>query len=122
VKRNSLHPDVEERAQEDLLATLGRIDLLDDEKRECAKALRAILDEEWSRVRMLRDVLEGRIAEETFLPGLEEKVTERDRKIGAQLRKAVDAISRITGASPTVEDRSAEGLVRAAEKKQRGGH
>jgi hypothetical protein len=107
-RKHHLSPDVEERAQEDLLETLGRIDRLEDERKETSKAFRAVLDEEWSRVRTLRGVLEGRISEQVALPGLEQEPSERNRQIGVILRKAVESIERITGVSPEVQDMAKE--------------
>lgn len=116
MRRNNLSPATEEQAHEDLLSTLARIDSLEEEKKECSKAFRAILDEEWTRVRTIRGLLEGRISEQVALPGLEEDVTERDRRIGQTLRKAIDSLERITGVSAEIEDRAvskSESLVRA---------
>jgi hypothetical protein len=53
VPRDQLSPTLERRYQQDLLDTLKRIDLLEDEKKETRKLLGACIDEEWSRVRVL---------------------------------------------------------------------
>ena len=112
-----LGPGVERKAQEDLLASLTRIDLLEDEKGECSKAFRAIIDEEWARVRTMRGVLGGTVSEQIALPGLE-GTSERDARIGAILRKAIESLERITGVSSEVEDMAdeAEKMRRRAER------
>ncbi len=97
-------PEVTRLAQESLLATLTRIDLLEDEKSETSKAFRAVIDEEWARVRTMRGVLEGRISEQLALAGLEEKPADRHRQIGQILRAAVASLERITGVEAGVED------------------
>jgi hypothetical protein len=96
-RSEQLSPSLEKRYQEDLLATLRRIDLLEDEKKETRKLLSACIDEEWSRVRVLRDMLEHRISPQTPLPGIGEHVV-RKQQIGAVLRRAVDSAERICGA------------------------
>ena len=95
--RSELTPAVEKRYHEDLLATLKRIDLLEDEKKETRKLLSACIDEEWSRCRVLRDMLEGRISPQTPLPGIGEHL-HRKQQIGSVLRRAVDSAERICGA------------------------
>lgn len=95
--RDQLSPTLEKRYQQDLLATLKRIDLLEDEKKETRKLLGACIDEEWSRVRVLRDMLEGRVSPQTPLPGIHEE-SQRATKIGAVLRRAVESAERISGA------------------------
>jgi hypothetical protein len=96
VARDQLSPTLERRYQQDLLDTLKRIDLLEDEKKETRKLLGACVDEEWSRVRVLRDMLEGRISPQTPLPGVSEE-SSRKTKIGAVLRRASEAAERICG-------------------------
>lgn len=103
--RNSdLDPELEQRYHEDLLATLGRIDQLEAEKAELRKAISGCLDEEWARVRVLRDLLEGRVSEQAALPGLEGP-GERESRIGAVLRRAIDALENITGVSAEPDEK-----------------
>lgn len=92
----ALDPELEQGYHEDLLATLRRIDQIEAEKSELRKAISGCLDEEWARVRVLRDLLENRISEQAALPGLEGP-GERESRIGAVLRRAIEALESITG-------------------------
>ncbi len=102
-----LDADLVEQYHGDLLATLRRIDQLEAEKTELGKAIRGCLDEEWARVRVLRDLLGGRISEQAALPGLEGP-GERESRIGAVLRRAIDALESITGVTAEAQPSKAK--------------
>lgn len=107
---NNLSPGAEKRWQQDLLATLGRIEKLEAEKSETSKMLRDVIAEEWSRVKTLRDLLEGRLSEQAALPGLEDDGKERHRRIGAVLRRAFATAEQITGVPVDPRDAAADAL------------
>lgn len=108
--RPDLDPELEQGYHEDLLATLRRCDAIEAEKAELRKAISGCLDEEWARVRVLRDLLEGRVSEQAALPGLEGP-GERESRIGAVLRRAIEALESITGVPAEPEKK---GKVRGA--------
>lgn len=106
--RPDLDPEIEQGYHEDLLATLRRIDQIEAEKSELRKAIGGCLDEEWARVRVLRDLLEGRVSEQAALPGLEGP-GERESRIGAVLRRAIEALESITGVEAEPEKKKGRG-------------
>lgn len=121
--RNNLPPDLEKKYQADLLDTLARVDAIRAEQKELQKLIRNVLDEELDRVRVARQLLEGKLPPQTELPGIADHV-QRKQSLGAVLRRAVDTLAEITRAEvgPTEEERGDELAARreAAHRKLRG--
>jgi hypothetical protein len=100
---NNLSPALEKRYTADLLATRRRIDQLEQERSDIGKLVKSAIDEEWSRDRTLRDLLEGRISEQVEIPGIGDAKSERNRNIGAALRRAIESVERICDVEPEVD-------------------
>jgi len=104
---HTLSPHLHRKYSEDLLATMRRIDNLEAEKKECTSFIGDVVKTEKSRETVLRDLLEGRVSEQTVIPGLEEPIT-RQREIGSRLRLAVEKVELLCNVDREVRDLGAE--------------